>query len=268
MEVSGLVNRLVLGTVRFGLPSYGYGAHRTTPTESLAIVQRAWELGIRRADTALAYGDAWLYLVESDLPWTVTTKLKTVFHGIPANAQDRVHVLWHNPTADELATLPMLAGASVYTVAEADAAVEYGACLIQVPYCAVNQAHGPHMQRWRDEGVTVYARAPWVQGLLCLPWPDAFRRVSDTDTGMMWRTPIGVFADTCQRFGADPIAAALWFALDSPADYIVFGCDAVAQLEQDVALACEPRPSWWPECAEAIRRECAEFNLSPPSLWR
>lgn len=60
-----VVSRVVLGTVQLGLP-YGRMRNRSAPTEveASAILDAAWELGIRTFDTAEGYGPAATRLAE------------------------------------------------------------------------------------------------------------------------------------------------------------------------------------------------------------
>jgi aryl-alcohol dehydrogenase-like predicted oxidoreductase len=290
------VKRLCLGTVKLGLNWYGAGStSRPTPDDVLAILERAHDLGITRYDTGAAYGDAedW---VQSCCPWfgdTRITKLSPELVGRGA-AFSRCNywdvVLLHNPTVEQLRTTDIAlvlqramdsqrhrAGASVYTPEEAEAAMASGLKVLQVPYSVYDQRHAAVLAHAAAAKVTTYARGPFLQGLPLLA--DATLR--DVRLGEAARVHGWDVQEVTQQFkvwrglardhGLPLLRAHLWWALDSPADFIVFGVGSVAHLEEvvEAAAAFRPESPGW----RLLRAAVADCDLGVPpltfgSLWK
>jgi hypothetical protein len=131
-------------------------------------------------------------------------------------------------------------GTSIYFPAEFDALVP-GLNSVQLPYSVFDRRFAEQgvFQRAHDRGMTVYARAPFCQGLVVMEPERVPERLAHA------RPYVRTFQCICAEYGIGPAEAALRFALESPADYIVFGVDTMAQLEQDLAIATsEPSPAW------------------------
>ena len=193
------IDRLCLGTAKFGLDNYppGSGRRRPSRAESVSLIDAAYHAGIRHFDTAAAYGDAEAILEEglAGRPASVTTKcMATAWAPSPRGWV----TLQHNPTVAEIN--PKADGASVYTVDEAGAALDADHLYLQVPYWLMDWSHYGIALLAQDRAVTVYARQPYGRGQV-------------------------------------PCQAALWFALNSPADYIVFGCANRQQLDDTLRWA-------------------------------
>ena len=81
--------RLILGTAQWGM-AYGI-ANRTgtpAPTEVASIATTAWEAGVRRLDTARAYGRAEEVIGSLEQPWQVMTKLSADVAGDGLSSAD------------------------------------------------------------------------------------------------------------------------------------------------------------------------------------
>ena len=100
---------------------------------------------------------------------------------------------------------PRLDGASVYTAAQVGASIEAGHGHIQVPYWLMDFSLR-RVVRAERVAVTTYARQPYGRGQV-------------------------------------PCQAALWFALDSHADYIVVGARTIAQLDDTLCWAESTPPN-------------------------
>ena len=282
------VARLCLGTAKIGLPWYGLGSvSRPGPDEIVAILQRAQRLGIAWFDTGAAYGDAEDWLSVAGAP-CVVTKLAPglVREGAfytRAGADFIEGVMLHNPSVADLQDDTLIGmlddknsclefvGASVYTPEEARAAIAANLGAIQVPYCLLDRRHEGTMCEATAAGLKVFARQPFLQGLLTnrLP-PDLFEK-----TGPTLAAHVLLFRDRldtlCAAHGVSRVQACLWFALDSPADYVVFGVGSVAHLEEVVGAAEAYRrgADRWLELGQALLEIASAI---PPiefgSLWK
>ena len=250
------IDRLCLGTCKLGLPFYGVGSvSRPGPDEIAAILERAYALGIRQYDTGAAYGDAedWLFW---GLPGSadIVTKVSVALARRGALHERRAdliysRVLIHNPRVGDWdqqlrdAVCSDMVGASVYTPDEARAALDAGVGTLQVPYCLLDRRHEAVIAEAKAAGVTVYARQPFLQGVL-LNGPR--QESASVPPGIeVW---LDEFWRMCEQFGWTPVEACLTYALDSGADYVVFGVGSVKHLEETVfacdALAGRPAGQW------------------------
>jgi aryl-alcohol dehydrogenase-like predicted oxidoreductase len=192
---------LTLGTAQLGMP-YGLGAARTglDVAAAFAILDAAWQHGLRCFDTARAYGDAearigrWLGGAR-DRDATLVSKFLALDAGDPAAdlarnldlslaalGRRRIDVYLAHRGADLLrsgvtASLEnaMSAGrigcfgASVYEPAEADALLAVpGLSALQLPLSLANGAfvESGLIARAADRGIAVFARSVFLQGLL------------------------------------------------------------------------------------------------------
>lgn len=253
--------RLALGTVQFGL-AYGV-AGRDAPVpegEVRAILARAWELGVRRLDTAPGYGDIEerLARLAGDRDFSIVSKVPGLSAGDDRPARVRASVatsrerlgerlaglLFHG--ADDLAGadaerlwaaaaesgLPI--GPSCYDAATLQAiAGRFPAGMAQLPGSALDQS----VEQLRlPHPVEVTLRSVFLQGLLLLPEAAAVRRVPRAAGA------IGAFHRFAAEHGLSPLAAALAVARGlEHVDYCVVGVDSLAQLEE-IAAAWEEAP--------------------------
>lgn len=288
------LTRLCLGTAKLGMPWYGAGSvSRPTRAESIRILKRAYtRCGLRCFDTATSYGGAEQAcfsvlthrIVGDDLPPDIITKVwpELVAEGYgwgtgygtgycddwPLRPK---HILLHSPQGRQIAAMRetpfghAIDGASVYTPAEARAALAAGLRVLQVPYCLLDTRHAEVIAEAKAVGCTVFARQPFLQGILV-------NGVIQQPRAETWLPEQWAAVERCwslmAAFDVSRVEACLWFALDSPADYVVFGCGSVAHLEEVVAAAQRERPASWPACKAALRQavagdEAVVFN----SLW-
>jgi aryl-alcohol dehydrogenase-like predicted oxidoreductase len=151
-------------------------------------------------------------------------------------------------------------GVSVYEPEDAMAAVASGAIdAIQVPCNVFDQRldRVGFFPAARARGVTVFARSPFLQGLLCL-------RPEDVPAHLAMARPLLVdFRAIAARHGLAPEQAALGFVRRHPGiDHIVLGVDTPAQLAAYLAPAQAggPIPA---ACLDELR---ARFASVPPEL--
>jgi aryl-alcohol dehydrogenase-like predicted oxidoreductase len=247
-------------------------------------------------DTASAYGVAEELLGSCLSPRVaVTTKLLPLLSSHPdhltrlvagqilasrtrlgRNNESPVGVMFHSPQqgaeapvvaallAARDAGLCQHAGTSVYFPSEFDALV-HGQDIVQFPYSVFDRRFAEQgvFQRARERGITVYARAPFCQGLVVMEPERVPERLAHA------RPHVRTFQGICAEHGVRPAEAALRFALESPADYVVFGVDTMAQLEADLAVAKDdPSPTWLAlkDALTDALRDLPEAVVVP-SLW-
>ena len=242
------LDRLVLGTVKFGLGRYGYGSTSCpSAAESIAILRHAWRRGVRAYDTALGYGDAFYLLAEAGIPgrYIVSKCRLPLAPTVMANSHDRSWLI-HNPTAAEMLAglIPAQHGVSVYTIEEIATAYRLNIAPIQAPASCLNP----------DPGPVTFGRAPFLQGVLLRPAylaPEPLREA------------VSAFQLLCLGKPFTPLELALHAAYG---ERIVFGVSSIGQLE-DVLLAAERDVS---PLAIAEARELAatvDATAALPSLW-
>lgn len=243
------LDRLVLGTVKFGRPEYGYNStSRPSAAESIALLRHAWRKGVRAYDVALGYGDAIYLLAEAGVPFKhyVMNKCRlplttTVLH----NTNDFAWLV-HNPSSSEMAEgrIPAQMGVSVYTVEEVATARRLGIAPIQAPASCLNPAVDVE-----------YGRAPFLQGVLLRDpklAPSALRDAAE------------VFQELAMRSHIRSLALALHAAYG---ERIVFGVSSIQQLDEVLAACDSPTP---PEDLITQARALAstvDATAALPSLW-
>jgi aryl-alcohol dehydrogenase-like predicted oxidoreductase len=293
------MGRLCLGTAAFGghdRTRYGLNAKRApTPSECIEMLRAGVQAGLA-FDTAAAYGTAEELiggLSAPDVP--LTTKLLPLLSAHPDHlrrvvasevlasrtrlgrgADASLGVLFHTPQygAHQGMVDALLAardsglcdhvGTSIYFPGEFDALLP-GQDIVQLPYSVFDRrfATSGVFERARERGIRVYARSPFCQGLVVME-PE---RVPD------WlahaRPFVRAFRDVCARFAMSPAEAAFRFALDGPADHVVFGVDSMEQLSQDLSFAASAPSPGWAELKEALGAALRELPeaVVVPSLW-
>jgi len=293
------VAKLCLGTAQFGghdRTRYGLNAQRPpTRTECADMVRKAERAGLT-FDTAAAYGVAEELLGSCLSPGVaLTTKLLPFLSSHPdhltrlvasqvlasrtrlrRNDDSAVGVMFHSAqqgadpgiVAALLATrdagLSQHVGTSMYYPNEFDALVP-GQDIVQFPYSVFDRRFEEQgvFQRARDRGITVYARAPFCQGLVVMEPERVPERLAHA------RPYVRMFQGICAEHGVAPAEAALRFALESPADYVVFGVDTMAQLEEDLAIAASESSPAWLALRDALVQALRQLPeaVVVPSLW-
>jgi aryl-alcohol dehydrogenase-like predicted oxidoreductase len=245
-----LADRLVLGTVQFGL-AYGV-SHKdgAVPAGEVGrILDLAWQSGARTLDTAAAYGESEqvigsldasagfgvitktvpiraVELGESDVA-TIEEGFRTSLEKLRRRSVDALLVhnvqnlqgpmgaaLWSRleRMRDEGAVTRI--GISVYDVSEAEQALErFPIEIVQLPLNVFDQKAVRHggLERLAARGIVIHARSVFLQGLLLMEPSDLPANVRQAAPMIeRWR------AD-CARAGASPLAAALAFVLAQPA---------------------------------------------------
>lgn len=275
-----------------------------TQEESFAILDAALAGGIDTFDTAYAYGTAedvlGAWIKERGLAGSVRIISKMKPHALNeypdgTKAVDVVRMelekslkrlnvesldgyLFHSPYYIYLshmvegmrkakeAGLVKNVGVSVYDEAEALQAVELGVDYVQVPYNVFDQRLDAtdFFDIAKKNKVTVFARSPFLQGLLLMRPDQLPEHLSHI------RPHLEQFTDIITRHQVPPAEAALLFAKEhSQADYIVFGVDTSAQLTEDVDIIARSsstnKSGWIAELKDAFKN--LNRGAINPSLW-
>jgi aryl-alcohol dehydrogenase-like predicted oxidoreductase len=262
---------LILGTVQLGMP-YGCNNKTGQPSRADALSMLAYaKERIDWFDTAEAYGSEEI-LGESGMQGkkVITKLLPNCLDGVSdVKAAVREHLegslkrlkldqvegyLLHTPRyqyneeiCDAMRLMKVLGltrfvGSSVYTREEAFDAVHWD-WNIQFPFGALDQRIKYLKATYRLD-YDLFARAPFTQGAAFTQFPPAVQ-----------------FRDLCRQYGATPVQGALGYAL-SHYDNVVFGCETMAQLEEDLAEI--PKN---PKLYKRIRKELGHCDLMFNSLW-
>ncbi len=294
------IPRFVLGTAQLGMP-YGIANPAGKPDEPAAhaVVQTAWDHGVRWFDTAQAYGDSERMLgdaldaCDGRSRAAVITKLDPRLEpgdsdGIRASLADscrrlRVETLWgvllHRAgllsrwqdglggalrRAREDGLLRYL-GVSVYTVTEALAALRHPEIdLIQAPCNAWDQ----RMLREgvfdvaRDTGKLCFVRSLYLQGALAMSPAALARRMPDArDASEHWHA-----ISTALGVSVEALAIRFGRALGTP---LVIGAETAPQVEMTARLLNEPPLSR--EVLDGLNASLAprvHVGILNPSTWK
>ena len=260
------IGQLVLGTARFGLDgAYGFQAAKPDLATVEAIIGRAWDAGMRWLDTAEAYGDAEARLGQIGVgKWRIITKLApTALEGLTdwRDIENAIEQAWWRscrtlkvapdgfllhraPDVNDVQKMSGFFeaaralklrywGVSCYTPEEAFSALQYGCTAIQVPHNLLDLRawHAGVFVEAERRGATVFARSPFCQGLLTLA-PDDPRMPAQV------RDRVEAVRQACY-----PMESQAAFALSGAlltADHVVFGCETVAQLDENLGTAMTP----------------------------
>lgn len=301
--MKSLLNKLVLGTVQFGL-NYGINNQNGKPTreKSFEMLDFAYRKGIRIFDTAHAYGNAEEILGEFlrsrnlSEEIEIVTKLKpnvVVESGgeindiIAINLRESLerlqinHVngyLLHTPgyireekivsTLNDFKRQGLVKNIGVSIYEEADAI--YAAKLdeidyIQVPYSIFDQrlAKTDFFRLARKNGKTVFGRSAFLQGLFFMPEEKIPPHLKKVK--IYFRELDKVIA----KYSLSRQQAALLFSLKNDnIDYVVFGVDNIEQLKEDIDIA--ERNIGCERCIGELKDKFVniEKNIIFPSLWK
>lgn len=297
------LTKIVLGTVQLGL-DYGVNNVRGKPSrqESLAILDRAYEQGIRIFDTAFAYGDAeeiigefisarklggQIQIISKLEPNCVPQESKNAYEIIESKLRDSLHRL-NRQTIDGylLHTSPYIfrkeivdalhrckmnglvknIGVSIYEESEALAAASSPLIdYIQIPYSVFDQRLNTtdFFRLAKENGKKVFARTAFLQGLIFM----AEEKIPDYASGV--KKYLKEFDDIIRGYGLSRIQAALMFSASEPCiDYIVFGVDTIEQLTENINTMANL--NYNADCVAELKDRFSNIEKSIifPSLWK
>jgi aryl-alcohol dehydrogenase-like predicted oxidoreductase len=281
---------LALGTVQWG-SAYGIaGRGSAVPEDEVrAVLEQAWQRGVRVLDTAAAYGDIEERLARliEGLPYRVVSKIST----LPATLDDREAAAWAvgqarrsrqrlGPAlgsllfhrAEDLVGVRgttvwrelsawareegVALGASVYDPQKAlDLAAEFGIAVTQLPGNVFDQRLARTMPV-PPVGLEVHLRSALLQGLLLMDTSAAVARLPIASQALR------AWHDWCVSHDLSPLVAALsivkGFAATST---VVVGVDSLTQFAEIADAWGAARPVEAPALAQH------DLSLIDPRLW-
>jgi aryl-alcohol dehydrogenase-like predicted oxidoreductase len=298
-----LLNKLVLGTVQFGL-DYGINNPNGKPAKekSFEMLDFAHKNGIRIFDTADTYGDAeeilGEFLQNQNLGGEIKiiTKLKLnidsksqsrIFDVIAINLEESLKQLQRNYVDGYLLHDPEYlknekivsvlnnfkkegiiknVGVSVYEEADAIYATNLKEIdYIQIPYNIFDQRldKTDFFQLAKKKSKTVFGRSAFLQGLFFVPEKKIPLHLENAKVYLRELDKI------INKYNLSRRQIALLFLLKNKnIDYVVFGVDNIKQLKENIDIAeenidCE-------QCIEELKDKfiSIEKNIISPNLWK
>jgi aryl-alcohol dehydrogenase-like predicted oxidoreductase len=292
----------VLGTANFGL-AYGIANNRMlSEKEAFAILEKAVEVGIYRADTARGYGDAEKVLGRffraHGKVFDVITKLPDGEYRIAEDAERQITTSLKNMGLERIDTLllhsfrsferysevllPVLDqyrsagligeyGLSVYHPLEIETAIEtarragFRIAAVQFPLNLFDQRFlkGGYLQELRSSAVTLYARSVFLQGLFFMHGASLGGHLDQAKPKLSQLTGLA------KMHGTSVEELALLFALSSGVDYVVLGVDNAAQLEKNAALIAKGKTGVLPDLRRGFDMfEVSDEEIILPYKWK
>ncbi len=285
-------SKLILGTVQMGL---AYGINNTigkvTLEDSHAILEHAFDQGIKILDSAEAYGDAHEVIgaFHNKFPnksFEIITKLP---HQFDADINDRVNryltdlqvsqlhaLLFHSFSSYEhnIANFKVLTdlkasgkikhiGVSVYTNEEIEAVLlNDDVDIIQLPFNVFDNLNlrGAILERAKAKGKTIHTRSALLQGLF-------FKDVNaDNQAVQSLRNELVQLSNIAKNSKLSLAQLALNYCLQqSTIDNVLIGVDSIQQLADNLkalSFTLEKKA-----LGEINAIKIANRNLLNPSLW-
>jgi len=253
--------RLVLGTAAFQA-GYGItnGGKLSERKQWWNLLEAAFARGIKKIDTAAAYGEAERILGDFGMKnFSVITKIRCEESRAGGDLEDKLvqslrrlqiprcyGLLLHNDQALTEASGGEIAGAlhglirkglvekigiSSYESTQAEVLAErYGLQILQIPCNLLDRrvVESGTLRRWTERGIEVHLRSVFLQGLLLRELP-----VSAHVSPAIPLDQARGFREKCQASGVSPLHACLSFVYStSPAAHIVIGPTSVTELRQ------------------------------------
>lgn len=258
---------IALGSAQLGL-AYGIAGSKTVPAieDSFALLDLAWERGIRRIDTAPGYGLAEVRIGEFIAQRGLAGKLQVctklpelgasntaaqhwvdehVMASLRALQVTTLDCLLLHSAADlithgEALIDPLLAqqarnnigriGVSVYAPDELDLLSRFPTLsAVQLPANLFDQRFLPAMRNSSClANIEVQIRSVFLQGLLSLA-PSAV-----PEPLSLAKPALEKLHRLCSKHGLEPTTLALGYAMQLPADFVVLGVDNPTQLTRNL----------------------------------
>jgi len=277
---------LILGTAQMGM-NYGIANRTGRPSdgEVRAIVAAAWGAGIRKFDTAQAYGDSEMVLGQAlhylklsekarivtkiDTPADPTDKKslrKTITESLNRLGVPQLHgLMWHREQVLDLlseefqATMTDLVeegmlehwGVSLYTPARALQAIEAGVFdLLQLPANVLDrrfEAAGV-LERAEEKGMQIHIRSVFLQGLLLM-------EIESIPETMNFALPVlNLFKEICIKMDRPRHEIALLYIKSRfPGASVIIGAETAQQVRENVdAWSGIMTDSWMKRIEEAF----------------
>jgi aryl-alcohol dehydrogenase-like predicted oxidoreductase len=287
-----MLHKLILGTVQFGL-DYGINNRSGKPTAERvsAILDLAFQRGIRILDTAEAYGNAQEVIGDyhrtSSNRFKIVTKYSAGRNDLPDNLPERVaqdlktlnvdqlygymfhswkdFEMYYDRYRSDIESLKEQGlikkfGVSVYTNSELESLLAYPVDLVQLPFNMLdNQAQrGALIAAARQKGMEVHTRSVFLQGLFFMePLPEKLKAL---------KPYLKEVSELSNIHGLSLADIALNYAVQQEQiDQVLIGVDTVAQLNQN--LESLDRPLSGKLIAQLDQINVKEHTLLNPSTW-
>lgn len=290
--VEQVVNKLILGTVQFGL-DYGINNSSGKPDQNVVneILAEAYKCGIRCLDTAEAYGTAhsaigYFHRNNACQTFDIITKLP---HNIDSSIGSKIEqylvdldvkslygLLFHsyetyknNQSAfEELKSYKLSGkikyfGVSVYTNAQiADVIADPLIDIIQLPFNLFDNINlrAQVLKAIKDSGKQAHTRSAFLQGLFFID------NVNNNKIATSLKPQLEVLQSISKRNKIPLQQLALNYCLQQPDIHnVLIGVDNLAQLKQNLKYAGELLSEY--VLKEINQIKITEVNLLNPSLW-
>jgi len=157
-------------------------------------------------------------------------------------------------------------GVSIYDETEALYAASLPVDYIQIPYNIFDQRldHTNFFSLAKKNNITVFARSPFLQGLLLIP-------LKKIPSHLNHAKPIlKELNEYLNRYNISPLIASLAFTLKNPSlNYIVFGNNTISEIKENLLVATNipPLPNDFFSFIKTKFSE-TEKTIITPSLWK
>jgi uncharacterized protein len=290
--ITGIKNKLILGTVQFGL-DYGINnpAGKPTKEQVFQIFEQAAKAGVSVLDTADVYGNAseliGEFFASSSTRFDINTKFKAeegksiteqLHNSLQLLNTDKVNVYFYH-RFDEMVNFPETLvelgklksqnlinkiGVSVYGNDELEIAVNTPAIdAIQLPFNLLDNysQRGELLKQAKQKGKEIQVRSVFLQGLF-------FKELNSYPE---YLSPLKPYVQTIQQIGTDSNtgmeALALAYALSQPEiDNVLIGVDTLEQLNTNLSYANTTLSAESISQINAIK--VAETELLYPKNWK
>ncbi len=284
------MSSLALGTAQFGL-DYGINNKRgrIPKDEVFAILQYAWEKGVRVLDTAFAYKDSEKVIGEfiqkhkknfkvvSKLPWEYEKDVQKGFEMSLKNLQLKkiygylVHHfksftddknIWETFKRLKEEGKVEKIGFSLYKTEDLEYLLEQNIAfdIAQVPLSVLDQRFVPFLSRLKEKSIEVHVRSVFLQGLV-FKTPNEltgrFKKIKDKAASLR---------SLAAEHGIPLPAICLNFVLDRPdVDEAIIGIDSLKNLEENVQAMKFRVKDLLPRLA-GLKEE--DENIILPTNWK
>jgi aryl-alcohol dehydrogenase-like predicted oxidoreductase len=286
-------NKLILGTVQFGIP---YGINNQlgqTPLEEVhEILDFAYEHGIVFLDTAAAYGISEKiigdYLSNNpDRNFKIITKFDLKKHGnlresflssLQNLKQEHIDTIMYHSFNDYKNSAPQLIkfekefkdrkysnfGVSVYSNRELEEVIDLGFFdIVQLPFNLLDNEYqrGDLLKKVKKKGIEIHTRSVFLQGLF-------FMDIEKIPVSLSELLPsLKVIHEICQTENMDIAELSLMYPLSKKyIDAVLLGVDSVNHLRKNINSLGHNLATDLQSRIDDIKIE--NPNLLNPSLWK
>jgi aryl-alcohol dehydrogenase-like predicted oxidoreductase len=286
-----MVNKLILGTVQFGL-EYGINNINGKPNKETVfeILSYAYDNGIKYLDTAELYGDAHnligeFHKLNPTKKFNIITKFPHEFEdsvGEKINTYlsqlnvDQLHaILFHSFDSylkhkDQLKNIVQLKdksvkyiGVSVYTNEQMDEVIDdLNIEIIQIPFNLFDNLNqrGELLKKAKEKNKIIHTRSAFLQGLFFMKKnnPKAIRIKLEKE--------LDIIEDISIKSSIAITSIALNYCLmQNCIDGVLIGVDTLEQLKENIYFANNKIPNQYLDEINAIRID--NIELLNPSMW-